>query len=226
MPKKEKQHKRLPNKIIPIPCADKERNETWNKSRGMLNFPCPTRFLIAGPPNSGKSTVCKNILLRANPPYERVMVVHCDPEYTQEYDDVGAEMLGEIPDPQEFEGDCKTMVILDDMEFKSMNKTQRRCLDRLVGFVSTHKYCSVAICVQDLYQLPPICRRCSNCYIFYKQGDIDALVSTARKTGFKRDDFKELFDLCKTTKDSIWIDKTDNTPYPLRFNGFELIERE
>ncbi len=47
-----------------------------------------------------------------------------------------------------------------------------------------------------------------------------------RKTGIKGSLFKQLFELCESKHDSIWIDKTEGTPYPLRYNGFDLIEKE
>ena len=36
-------------------------------------------------------------------------------------------------------GDVKSLVILDDLDYKTMNKTQKRNVDRLFGYVLTHK---------------------------------------------------------------------------------------
>ena len=41
----------------------------------MLNFPHPFRGVLLGPPNTGKSTSVKNILIRADPPFKKVTVV-------------------------------------------------------------------------------------------------------------------------------------------------------
>lgn len=71
---------RLPKEILPIPCADKAFHEKWKKGRDMLNIPHPFRCVALGPPNSGKSTIVKNLLIRAKPEFEEVYVVHCDPE--------------------------------------------------------------------------------------------------------------------------------------------------
>ena len=106
--------------------------------------------------------VVKNLLIRAKPPFEEVFVIHCDPDYTKEYDDIGAVLLKDIPSPEDWEGQVKTLVILDDLEFKGMSKDQRRNLDRLFGFVSTHKNISCILCSQDPFNVPPIVRRCSN----------------------------------------------------------------
>ena len=62
-----------------------------------------------------KTTIVKNLLLRSNPPFEEVVVIHCDSGYTKEYDDVGdnVELLNEIPAPEDWEGLVKTLVVLD-----------------------------------------------------------------------------------------------------------------
>ena len=217
---------KLPNEILAIPCADKEFHEKWIKGRNKLNIPHPFRCVALGPPNSGKSTIVKNLLLRAKPQFEEVFVIHCDPEYTKEYDDIGATMLSEIPSPNEWEGLVKTLVVLDDLEFKNMNKDQKRNLDRLFGFVSTHKNISVILCSQDPFSVPPIVRRCSNLWILWKLADIDAMSICARKTGLKSESFNTLFNTLDISgHHSLWIDMTEKSPYPLRKDGYTLIEK-
>ena len=131
---------KLPNKIIALPNADKAFHEQWYTNRSLLNFPHPFRSVISGPPNVGKTTVIKNILMRQYPPFEEIFVVHCDGAYTHEYDDLDdCKFLDEIPTPEEWEGEKKSCVILDDLEYKLMSKDQKRALDRLFGYVSTHK---------------------------------------------------------------------------------------
>ena len=218
---------KLPNKIIPIKNADKGFHEKWNDKRNMLNIPHPFRAVLCGPPNVGKTTVVKNILLRQNPPFKEVVVIHCDGGYTQEYDDLeNVEVLNEIPVPEDWEGVAKTLVILDDLEFKGMNKEQKRNLDRLFGYVSTHKNISVMLCSQDAFNIPPIVRRCSNLFVLWKSPDVLSMALLASKTGLTSDELRELFGMCVETKDSIWIDITDKTPFPLRLNGYKLINKK
>lgn len=218
---------RIPNEIIALPNADKEFHEHWNKGRNMLNIPHPFRCVALGPPNVGKTTIVKNIILRAKPEFEEIYVIHCDPDYTKEYDDVGAEMLSEVPSPDEWEGKVKTLVILDDLEFKCMNKDQRRNLDRLFGFVSTHKNISCILCAQDPFNVPPCVRRCSNMWILWKLLDLDAMSTCARKTGLRASNFNTIFnELNIDGHNSLWIDMTDKSPYPMRKNGYELVDRE
>lgn len=227
MTKKKGNKVRLPNKIIALPNPDKTFHEKWHKNRCKLNPPHPYRILCLGPPNVGKTTLVKNIILRTKPEFEEIYVIHCDGNYTKEYDDIGVEMLEEIPAPEEWEGLVKTLVILDDLEYKSMNKIQKRNLDRLYGFCSTHKNISVMLCSQDTFNVPPIVRRCSNLFVLWKSPDLDSMSNVARKTGLQSKDLKNIFDqLMKEPKDSLWIDLTDHSPYPLRKNGFIIINKK
>jgi len=210
--------------IVPIDNPDKTWHEKWTPGRGLLNFPHPFRSVLLGPPNTGKTTTCKNLLLRQDPPFKVVVVVHCDPEYTKEYDDIGAHLLADIPSPEDWPGDKKTLVILDDLEFKCMNKGQLRNLDRLYGFVSTHKNISVCLCAQDPFNVPPSVRRCANLWVLWKTVDMDALATCARRTGMRGGAFRQIFDdLITGEKDSLWIDLTDHSPMKLRKNGFHKI---
>lgn len=214
----------LPKRIIPIPNPDKKFHEKWTKKRDMLNFPAPSRILLFGRPNVGKTTIIKNIILRAKPAFEEVVVIHPDAEYTQEYDDLeGVVMLDEIPQPKEWEGEVKTLCIIDDMEFKTMASSQKYALDRLFGYVSTHKNVSVCLSAQDGFNVPPIVRRTANVFILWDSPDLDAVSKIARKTGLTPDKLRALFKIVGKGKNSLWIDMTDNTPYPLRRNGYEKI---
>ena len=143
MPKKKH---RLPKTILAIPCADKGFHEKWTPHRDLLNLPHPWRSLYCGIPNCGKTNMIKNMLIRANPPFEKVIVVHCSPEFTKEYDDLdNTEIIAEIPNPTEFDGEEKTLVILDDIDLTALSKDQKGNLDRLFGFVSTHMNVSVCL---------------------------------------------------------------------------------
>lgn len=225
MPKKKK-NIRLPNEIIALPNTDKTFHEKWYKGRNMLNIPHPARICCIGPPNCGKGTVVKNLILRQKPVFEEIFVIHCDPKYTKEWDDIDPVMLDKVPKMDEWEGEVKTLVILDDLEFKTMNNEQKRNLDRLFGYCSTHKNISVILCAQDTFNVPPIVRRCSNLWVLWKMQDMDSLANTARKTGMKAANFNTIFnELMMDNHDSLWIDTTSGTKYPLRKNGFTLIKK-
>jgi hypothetical protein len=219
----------LPKELLALPNADKAFHEEWDEGRDMLNVPHPVRAVFLGPPNTGKSTTVKNLLIRQEPPFEEVFVIHCDAEYTKEYVDVGEDvkMLSKIPAPEEWEGIKKTLVIIDDLELKTLSKDQKKNLDRLFGYVSTHKNISVCLCSQDPFNVPPIVRRCSNLWVLWRCNDLDSMSICARKTGLKADAFNSIFsNLLLEKRDSLWIDMTNKSPYPMRKNGYTLIQKE
>lgn len=225
MPKKTKV--RLPNKILPIPNQDKAFHESWKKGRNLLNFPHPYRACLAGIPNCGKGNVTKNLIIRAKPPFEEIFVIHPDADYTKEWDDVDATMLSQIPSPEDFQGEVKTLVVLDDLELKGLNKDQKRNLDRLFGYVSTHKNISVILTTQDAFNVPAIVRRCSNLFIFWRNHDIDSLACLSRKTGLDSSNLNSIFDqLFKNPHDSLWIDMTKGSPAPMRLNGYHIVTKQ
>ena len=222
-----KRNIRLPNKILALPNKDKEFHERWYKGRNALNIPHPFRAVLLGPPNCGKGTVVKNIMLRAKPAFQEVYCIHCDPEFTQEWEDCDAQMLSEIPPPSEWTGEVKTLVIIDDLELKGLNKEQKRNLDRLYGFVSTHKNISVMLCAQDAFNVPCIVRRCSNLWVMWKMNDLDAMSAVSRKSGMSSSNFNSIFNqLMMDPHDSLWIDMTSKSPFPLRKNGYTMITKK
>jgi len=160
--------------------------------------------------------------MRAEKPFQTVVIVHCDSLYTQEYKDIdNCVMLDKIPAPEEWPGNRKMLVILEDLEFKGMNKQQKQALDRLFGYVSTHKNISVALCAQDAFNVPPCVRRCSNLFVLWKCPDMDSMNLVARKAGMTARKLNKLFEThVRAPKDSIWVDLSDHSPAPLRLNGF------
>lgn len=214
----------LPKQIIPIKNPDKLFHEKWNKSRDKLDVPAPYRILLFGKPNVGKTTVIKNILLRAKPAFQNIVICHPDAEYTQEWNDIDATIINEIPAPTEWPGDVKTLCIIDDMEFKTMDKEQKYNLDRLFGYVSTHKNVSVMLACQDAFNCPPIVRRCSNLFVLWNNHDLNSMAQLARKTGLTAKQLQSLFKIVGDGRNSLWLDLTSGSPYKIRKNGYELIE--
>lgn len=68
-----------------------------------MNIPCPFRALLCGGVGSGKTTCVKNIIMQADPAYDLIILIHCSPEYTSEYDDLGSNirLLRELPTTEE-----------------------------------------------------------------------------------------------------------------------------
>ena len=70
----------LPQQLLAVRNLDKKNHERWAASDDMLNFPHPFRGVLLGPPNCGKTTTVKNILMRQEPPFKRMYIIHCDGE--------------------------------------------------------------------------------------------------------------------------------------------------
>ena len=228
-PRKSKHDRqRLPQKIIPIHCADKKNHEKWHKGRDLMDIPAPARICCLAPPNSGKTCFIKNMIIRSKPMFEEIYIVHYDSDGTNEYFDVDGIMLSELPDPKSFDPDKKKLLILEDLEYSQMDKESKRRLDRLFGYTSTHKFMTVILTAQDSFRVPAICRRCSTVFVLWKNPDSDSMAQVARKTGLRGKDLIEIFNKFMPNRyDSLMIDLSHPDPtYRLRKNGYQIIKRK
>ena len=218
----------LPKRIIPFRNRDKEFHETWDAQRDWLDIPHPFRMLLAAKPNGGKTTVILNIILRvarSDRPFEKIVVVHCDPQETKEYDDVERELRNDIPSPEEFLPHEKTLCILEDLNYLNMSKEQRGRLERLYGYASTHKNVSCMLTAQDPFRILPSVRRCSNVFVLWNNHDMDMIHTLARKTGLDTDTLQRMLEQhCQGPHDSFWLDFTTDSPAPFRKNGYERVQ--
>lgn len=214
----------LPKKICPLKNTDKGFMEDWTPRRDLLNFPHSFRMLCLGPPNVGKSTAVKNVVVRAKPKFDIIYLLHCDILGTTEYDDIEAEKLTEIPAPYDaalFDRKKKSLLIMDDMEFQFMNRGQKKKLDRLFGYTSTHRSLSIVVCAQDFFNLPPCIRRMSNVIVVWHVLDLDLKNTIGRRIGLKKGEFDAIAQRhWNGVHDSLWVDTTKGTKYPLRLNGY------
>ena len=228
MSKSRKPAKKLPNSILPIECSDKSFMEVWKPGRNVLDFPWSFRWSLVGNPGSGKSTIIKNHIIRANPPYEKVIVCHYDAEGTTEFDDCGdVEYIDKIPNPKEINPDKqKMLLIIEDMNLATLPKQDKENLNRLFGYASSHRGVSIAITAQNPTDICVAARRMCNIFTIFKIPDLNGLMMLASRTGYKKEDFVEFFKLCQRRHDNITIDLTDQSPMPLRFNLFNEIKQK
>ncbi len=222
---------KLPNKLIIMKNADKEWHEKNYPGRCPIDIVHPFRLLCAGVPNTGKSNVVRNILMRQgmgeNNPFEEVIVIHCDSANTKEYSDIQCTMLDEnsIPAPDEFRGEVKTLVVLEDLSFEDLKHADKKKIDRLYSYVSTHKNISVICCAQNFTSIPTYVRRCSNFFILWKSPDMISMASVAKKTGLDKGQLTDIFNrLMPNFHDSLWINLTEGAPHKLYKNGFQPIK--
>jgi len=228
------EQKVLPRELLPIANPDKKWHEKWESKRDPLDFPHPYRALFIGPPNSGKSTTILNIIARARPTFEKIIIIYPGGiEGTNEYDVLGKgegiEFREDFPPPDYFptiksKHAVKTLVIIDDMELREIGGDQRANLDRLFGHVSTHRHVSIMLGAQQFFNVPPIARRLSNVFVVWKPRDMRLLQEISQRVG---EDLEGIFSsLRQNNHDSIWVDLTKNTPYALRWNGYQKITKD
>ncbi len=248
---RKKKPPKLPRRLLFVPSVDKNFTERWSPNRDPLNIP-GMRIILCGRPGCGKTAMIKNILMRvqeSKKPFERIFVLHQD-KYAREYQDIDACIITELPendfwmgypdinsedqdlqDEEDFDPDDierpKTLLIIDDICFKDMknNKHQTALLDRLAGFISTHCDVSLAVLNQDVFAIDPIIRKCCNVWCIWRPTDRDQLMTISRRCGLPSKELEQLFDKHAPGElDSIMVDRTPHTPFPIRVNGFNLIE--
>lgn len=213
--------------LLPIPCSDKTGwTESWDAKRNLLNIPHPWRGVSTGPPSSGKSTSIKNIIVRAKPRFQEIIVVHLDDNST-EWEDCNVKMVKEIPEPTSFSRKTKKLLIIEDLNLSEMNKKDKAKLNRLFGYSSSHCNLSIAITCQNAFDCPAFIRRMANLFVIFKQIDINALITLASRTGLKNKHMLYIMSrLLPNSHDSLWIDCQNNSPARYRINGYNPITLE
>ena len=223
---------KLPNKLIPPPSkGDKSFAESWvdEKKKGdILNFPCPLRCVLSGPPSSGKTYNIYNILLRQDPPFEKVYLLHFD-ETSKDYTGIHFEnTFTEIPNPLHWKDDkqSKKCLIIEDLCFTNLNKIEKKRLNRLFGYTASHCNLSLLITSQNFLDIGPDLRRQSNLIITFKQPDLNALVIMSKRCGMQKDDFMKIFDkYLRRTHTALYIDLQNDTKARYRIDGFRPIRK-
>lgn len=189
----------------------------------------PARMLFTGPPGSGKRNNLLNVLMRMQPPPDRIMVLHLDPE-SKEYrileklvgkDNVAYYTPDDPPKFEEIEGgDVRTVLVVDETPTKSLPKKDQSDIERLCNYGSTHKNCTILFCFQELTNISPPIRKAFNHFVLQKGPDDAFIKLAAHRTGVPPEELHELMTLCKKKTDSIWIDASvdPNSKWRYRLN--------
>ena len=227
--------KKRPQKLLKFRCSDKDNHELWSENRDMLNITRPYRAVLCGPPGSSKTSVIKSLLCCADPLFERGWLWHPDPNAVTEgeYQDCGLELLkdNKLP-PTKFwfdiNPDKKHMVlVIDDVDVSELRREQKSLFDRLVSTASTHCSLTILLASQVFFNLPTVCRKTANLFVLYKPiSEEQDLKAISKRVGLPADTLSELFhDHCPNRTDSVWIDLTPESPYPVRINGTKLMRK-
>ena len=140
----------LPNKIIVFKNDDKSWHE--KPSEDLACMPHPSRGILISQPNGGKSLCILNMIYHNN--FKRIIVVHNDIS-TQEYKLLDCDIVDEIPHIDEFDKTEKTLLILEDLNYRHMTKEQKHRWNRVYGTWSTHNNISVWSTFQTPFSSPP-----------------------------------------------------------------------
>jgi hypothetical protein len=219
----------LPKELIHIKNKEKEWHEKWNKERDPLNFPHPFRMLLLGGVNSGKTNTIKNIMARIEPIFKKIYLLHCGGEWTKEYEEIEHTILHGFEElsNETFDGKEKSLLIIEDMCLQNLNKVEKRKIDRLFGYISTHRNLSIMLTSQNFMSIPPKAREMSNILIIWKVRDTDLLKIIGRRIGLSKE---EMISLSRKVfheyRDSLWIDDTAESPFPLRKNGYIILHKD
>src|SRR5690554_5402085 len=198
-------------KMMKIENPDKVAwKDSWSdtgdyEERSLLNFPKGSKICIVGPAGVGKSNlITVNLIPRAHPSFVKIIVVHPD-AMSQDYeslfndnddDDESVVIRSDIPSIKEWNEyveECRDengvngpiCCILDDIEYDTMKKDQRKSLDHLMRYISSHKNVSVYITCQYYHLLPLIIRRNSNVIFLWPCIDKSEQSMVAKKVGLK-----------------------------------------
>lgn len=234
---------------------DKVKNEKWfdtcHNGEDLLNWPSPSRILIIGSPNSGKTMMIKNLLIHQYPCIDNVFILHpeCYEADLQLAEDAKSEdyINDELPDIEEYSGvkaiylrtfppasfwkqfrKQKNVFVCDDIDIKSYIKrsvARQNIINKLWSYVSTHHKVTIIAAFQDIFsQGAPCIYRFSNVFILFKMLDSNMRSLICRITGTCKENFQWMMTLLNDSHDSICMDMTNDTPCRYRYNLVQKID--
>jgi hypothetical protein len=182
------------DKIIVFDCEDKDFQEKHNNNK-LLKLPKSFRCILAGPPSTGKSCVIKNILVNASQ-FDVIYIHHVDP-LSIEYKDVDYEPLDKIPhiselDPFYIERK-NILLILEDLDYKELDRHQRYNLSRLYGVWSSHNGISIISTCQEIFNTSPIMRRLASHIFLFRSKDLNQINTISNRIGLSKKQIEKIF---------------------------------
>ena len=231
------------NELVVFKNADKSKDEKWSPERDLFNIPSPCRILVASKPGGGKTNFILNFLLKQNPPFKHIYLMHPDlrasgdtdtddeddvDEYNgvvNEYKLIDFTPLYFIPKPTSFRDDKneKKILIIDDVDIKILSKEDKKNLGKICSFASSHYNMTVIITSQDVFHqvMPSIVRFC-NVFVVYPYPSINYNQMLLNRCGVNKNTVPLILNEMQTygLHDSICIDFTDGSPAKYRKNMY------
>jgi len=200
--------------------------ENWNMKECYSDFPHPFRALIIAPVSRGKTSLIKNFIMKQKDPkpFEKIIIYH-HTDTTTEYNDLtnfdpnNVCFIDHIPVVEDIDPNYKTLIIIDDVYVKKLNKKDAADIDRLYSYLSSHCNCSIIMTSQQFFNVPLSLRELMNIFCIFKIDNVDRLQRMSKGLGFVKDALRIVFKkYCPDDHDFITIDNTKNTPRKFRFH--------
>jgi hypothetical protein len=214
--------------IVVVDCVDK-KHITHDKNPLLPSG--GERLILAGRSNSGKGSAAKNIIGRLDPspytrngdPHGRIVCLHYAPESTDEWDDLGCEMIGieglpEITDAH-WDRTKKNVLIIDELPIHSLSRAHRSLVTKYFEFGASHYNIIVLLLAQNFASIPTPIRRSCEYWVIWPSCDRIAQSHITAVTG---DNMRQLTQLCTSMYDNITFNFTGK-PHRLRLNLFTPI---
>lgn len=214
----------MTKKIIIFHNSDKEFHEKPHETNlGCLTH--PFTLICPGSMNSGKTNAILNILYQraeSGRSFDKIYLWHFDDEST-EYDVLEHEKIDSIPDLCNINRNIKNLLIIEDLDIKSLSSYDISKIDRCMGYISTHRNLSVIITTQQGFAIPVRLRRLNTHLMMWNKSDPAYLAKVEAQLNCKKGDLKKILtEYCKTNHDFLLFAFKEKPI--IRFNLFEGIE--
>lgn len=131
-----------------------------------------SRALLCGPPNSGKTTLCFNLIANTRPAFERIII--CKMRESREYDRIEHEHLDHIRDfpDEEITPDVKVLFIIEDFgRSHTKNKDDDAMLSKLMRGTCSHFGLTIICNAQQYFEVGLDHRRRCDVFIIFPSGN-------------------------------------------------------
>ena len=173
------------------------------------------KVLICALPDYGKSNLCKNIIAHSNAykPYDKIFLCHID-KNTREYDELSCDIcdISELPNVEQFNPSEKTLIIFEDVCFRSLKRADKEKLMMLLRYGCSHRGITIITLCHSFYTLPPVFRDKNDVFIIYLFNK-RTMNDICDKVYIKKDNLERIInDNLKCKYDFLCIDLTGNRP--------------
>lgn len=207
------------NKLIIFKNKDKAKfNNEYEKPIDFLKPPAGSRIVISGIPNSGKSLLVRNYIIRRN--FKRFFWIassasseeYADIKNVERFDDY------ELPDEEDLANDgFHNCILFDDINYKRFTKEQMNEIYTIVTHLCSHTGLTAIFVGHQFTSVPIDIRRNASIFIVFKQADLVSLQKEILKQSLSKTKGSRFISLLKDNHDALTIDNTPGLDYKYRF---------